>query len=287
MMKYEDMTWDYMHKDRYTCNRITAAGMNRILFWLNNCDCATISAERNYISSKIQELGSYEFGELPRAIKDQYKVPASVNKANTKLMERKIAAMSYGYIKIKGMYIDLVTKKPQAEESFFVFDKGLQGNLKQNMLKLANQFHQDSITFAKAGGNFSLYETTPFSDLPNQPLHGPSGKVLAHFHGVHFESYLKDDVEPYYQMTTEQKIKRKSERALKEEKQFLEYYSQIRGKKFIWDKMIEVNASTNEAKKILGAMWISEEGRLGLRVGSFYRLMSDVRLALTTEPKLL
>ena len=294
MMKYEDLDRQRMLNQYYSATRITAAGANRLLYWIMHCDCATISAERNHTSSFIQEIGLDQYALLnetsnssleAKELLEQYRVPNQVNKANTRKLANKLSALSYGYIRIKGMYQEKGMDKPTAEESFFVFDRLNKGTLKQDMLKLANQFHQDSISFAKAGTQkFALLETTPFSDLPNQPLHGPNGKVIEQFNHIRYEGYIKPEVEPFYEETEEQKEARKLRRKLEEDRKFLMFFSQIRGKKLAWVNIQEINAA---AKQKDFELYFTEKGQYGLRSSNLYSILSNARLALAAEPELL
>lgn len=294
MMKYEDLDRQQMLKQNYWATRITAAGANRLRYWIMHCDCATISAERNHASSFIQEIGLEQYAKLnelsrtsaeARELLDHYRIPNSVNKSNTRKLANKLSAMSYGYIRVKGMYQEKGMDKPTAEESFFVFDRLNKGTLKQDMLKLANQFHQDSISFAKAGTQkFALLETTPFSEAPNQPLHGPSGKVIEQFNHIRYEGYIKPEVEPFYEETEEQKEARKLRRKLEEDRKFLMFFSQIRGKKLAWVNVKEINAA---AKQKDFELFFTEEGQYGLRGGNLFSILSKTRLALAAEPELL
>lgn len=294
MMKYEDLDRQQMLNQRYYSFKITAAGANRLLYWIMHCDCATISAERNHASSFIQEIGLDQYEQLNKASRnskdvkellDHYRVPNRINKANTNKLANKLSALSYGYIRVKGMYQEKGMDKPTAEESFFVFDRLNKGTLKQDMLKLANQLHQDSISFAKAGTQkFALLDTTPFSALPNQLLHGPSGKVIEQFNHIRYEGYIKPEVEPFYEETEEQKEARKLRRKLEEDRKFLMFFSQIRGKKLAWVNVQEINAA---AKQKDFELFFTEEGQYGLRSGNLYSILSNTRLALAAEPELL
>ena len=294
MMKYEDLDRQQMLKQNYWSTRITAAGANRLLYWIMNCDCATISAERNHASSFIQEIGLNQYEQLnklsaksieAKQLLEQYRIPNQVNKANTRKLANKLSAMSYGYIRVKGMYQEKGMDKPNAEESFFVFDRLNKGILRQDMLKLANQFHQDSISYAKAGTQkFALLDTTPFNELPNQPLHGPSGKVIEQFNHIRYEGYIKPEVEPFYEETEEQKEARKLRRKLEEDRKFLMFFSQIRGKKLAWVNVQEINAA---AKQKDFELFFTEEGQYGLRGGNLYSILSNTRLALAAKPELL
>lgn len=166
--------------------QVTSSSMSRIVSYLERFDCGTISAYRGYEGQIIQQLGTDEFKRQldndPHAF-DQYKVKQVVNKKNSQLLKQKLLSLGYGVVAIYGVYKEIGSPTESKESSWFVFDYKQKGTLKKHLLYLGNQFEQDSITYADAGTDFDLYNTSPFSTKPNQPLHKANGNVVQQFKG--------------------------------------------------------------------------------------------------------
>lgn len=165
---------------------VKAAGVNRIFHWNETVDTGTISAFRAYSSQVIQDMGLDQFQEVmetnPESL-EPFRVQKRVNLKNTSLLGLKLRQAGYGVIAIDGVYKEAGTSTEQKERSFFVFDYKQKGGLKETLLKLGNLFAQDSITYADAGGDYNLYNTSPFSREPNQPLKKASGTIDMAFKG--------------------------------------------------------------------------------------------------------
>lgn len=164
--------------------QINSSSMSRIVSYLERFDCGTISAYRGYEGPIIQQLGTEEFERQlnadPHAF-DQYKVKQVVNKKNSQLLKQKLLSLGYGVIAIYGVYKEIGSPTESKESSWFVFDYKQKGTLKKHLLYLGNQFEQDSITYADAGTDFDLYNTSPFSREPNKPLHKAKGNKQYRF----------------------------------------------------------------------------------------------------------
>ena len=229
---------------------VSAAGVNRIFDWNSKVDSGTISAFRTYDAKLFQTYGLKGVEALsdpdspmfdPEEL-EHYRVTRAVNMKNTKLLAMKIRAMGYGYIAIDGVYRESGTGKESREKSFFVFDYQQKGGLKKALLKLGNEFFQDSITYADAGGDYNLYMTSPFSLEPNQPLHGPSGKIDMRFSGR--SANLTDS------LTEEQ------------------FYSKIRNRPFFWKNFVAQDAEdeVTSALKVSNVYNASTRGLFAQRV---------------------
>lgn len=168
---------------------LQAASLSKLLKYISTYDCATISACRTYSAEPYYRYGAELKGADPEEL-EQFLVPPKVNKKNTAMLKQKITALGYGVLEIKGVYEEKGCK-PSVEMSFFVFDISRKGKLRQTMLYLGNLFEQDSITYADAGGNFSLLSTTPFFDTPKRAKHKATGREIMGFDGV---SYSTPDI---------------------------------------------------------------------------------------------
>lgn len=206
--------------------QITSSSMSRIVSYLERFDCGTISAYRGYEGQIIQQLGTDAFKqalEKDSHAFDEYKVKQVVNKKNSQLLKQKLLSLGYGVIAIYGVYKELGSPTESKESSWFVFDYKQKGTLKKHLLYLGNQFEQDSITYADAGMDFDLYNTSPFSREPNKALHKAPGEVVQQFKG-------------YGVGTSEQ-----------------QFFSRLGNKQFYWKdySAIEIDSST-EKSMIIG-----------------------------------
>lgn len=186
---------------------INAYSMYKIVQYLNEYDCGTISAFRGYDGRAIEAYGAEEFARLldpdrnpnfkTDSVKFQkFRVSYAVNKKNNNRLKEQLLSLGFGVIAIKGCYRELASDKEYPEESLFVFDINKKGNLKRTLLYFGNLYQQDSITFAKAGSDFALLSTTPFFDEPNRGLHKADGTIIEKWNSKHFGSYPIDS--PYY-----------------------------------------------------------------------------------------
>lgn len=180
---------------------LTAAGLSRVAQHIQNYDCGTISACRNYAAEAYYQYGSKAISEMSDEEKDdllsQFVVSPTVNKKNTFLLRQKLTVMGFGVLPITGVYQEKGADLSK-EVSFFVFDVKQKGNLKKALLYLGNLFDQDSITYADAGGDFKLLDTTPFFEQPGRKRHRASGEVILSFKGIGYHTPSSADVGQFF-----------------------------------------------------------------------------------------
>lgn len=180
---------------------ITAAGLARLAQHIQNYDCGTISACRNYSADAYYEYGLKAIEKMSQSDKDtlisEYIVPPAVNKKNTFLLRQKLTAMGFGVLPITGVYQEKGADLSK-EVSFFVFDHKGKGNLKKALLYLGNLFDQDSVTYADAGSDFDLLSTTPFYDQPGRKRHKATGSVIDSFKGIGYHTPSSADVGQFF-----------------------------------------------------------------------------------------
>jgi len=111
------------------------------------------------ISKHISEH-DYGFVTAFRSYRDCGKGTKYTKKENLQRNESllvKLLAGGFRVTKIRGSYIEgfgsSSAQKPQKENTFFVVDLENKGTLKKTLLKLGEEFEQDSILFGKAGEN--------------------------------------------------------------------------------------------------------------------------------------
>lgn len=214
-------------KDAYNkfMTEVYAAGVNRIYKWCQQYDCGTISASRLFESVLYEQLGRLEVQAMSYYEKKDWLVRNEVNKANDMLLRLKIKQAKYAYIQVQGNYQEEGADHPVKELSYFVFDYKQKGGLKEWLIKTAFFFDQDIITYADAGQDFSLYETTPFYEIVEDYTKGPyrrskpSGKKIA---------YFKGKMDKHISQISEEQT-----------------YSRIRGRGFYWDNYTAVKVNPN------------------------------------------
>lgn len=221
---------------------VRAAGVNRILQWWSKYDCGTISAFRTYDSSLFKEYGIEEVKHLPDSVKKEFLISKKVNMYNSRTLRMKIMRMGYAYIQIDGVYKEQGTGKVRKELSYFVFDNKQRGTLKRDLIMLGFFFHQDTITYADASEDFSIYVSTPFYEDHGGMRKEPTGAKQAYFMGKSVKRLNDAKLWKEYQKAYEKALERKEKDPSvvlppKPETQFFseeDIYSMIRGKGFAW-----------------------------------------------------
>lgn len=237
-------------KSRFdSSTEVRAAGVNRILQWWSMYDCGTISACRTYDGSFFNEYGIEGVDQLPDDVKNEFLVSKKVNMYNSRTLRMKIKRLGYTYIQIDGVYKEKGTGKVRKELSYFVFDNKKRGTLKRDLIKLGFFFQQDTITYADAGQDFSIYVCTPFYEDHGGMRKAPTGEKQAYFMGKSVKRLNDAEKWKEYQDAYEEALKRKEkdpsvELPPKPESQFFseeDIYSMIRGKGFAWSNYTPVD----------------------------------------------
>lgn len=118
------------------------SSLSRIYQHYQNHDTGTISAFRY--------AGDCGEGDL---------YSKSENKNRNAKLKSKLLALGYGVTAIDGVYIENYGSDNQIEVkeySFIVVDLKDKGTLKNDLVKLGNEFDQDSITYSEKGENYYL-----------------------------------------------------------------------------------------------------------------------------------
>ena len=119
---------------------INAYSMYKIVQYLNEYDCGTISAFRGYDGRAIEAYGAEEFARLldpdrnPNFKTDsitfqKFRVSYAVNKKNNNRFIVEFIYLCFVVFAIKVCYLELVSDKDYPEESLFVFDINKKVNL--------------------------------------------------------------------------------------------------------------------------------------------------------------
>jgi len=123
------------------------------------------------------------------------------NLKNSKILKSKLLKNGYGVTKIDGTYIENYNT-PNAvevkEESYIVIDLKDSGNLKADLIKLGQEFEQDSITFQKADGSYLLISSNKCSDgYPGEGKVGVEVKLGKPIFGKDGEFHSKINGRPF------------------------------------------------------------------------------------------
>jgi len=125
----------------------------------------------------------------------------SDNKKRNEILFAKLAKLGYGITKLKGVYIENYksdNEKQVKEESFLVIDIKDKGNLKKDLIKLGEEFEQDSITYSKPNGEYYLISTnTCKNGYPGKGKIGVEIKLGESFFGKKGEFFSKVNGRPF------------------------------------------------------------------------------------------
>lgn len=222
-------------------NLLTATSLARVAKYIQEYDCGTISACRTYSATPFYVYGLDRINKMDDREKEEllskYLVPPSVNKKNTYLLKQKIIALGFGVLPISGVYQEHGADLSK-EMSFFVFDIAKKGNLKKTLLYLGNLFEQDSITYADAGRDFKLLDTTPFYEEPKYAKHKASGFVIDTFRGVGFHTPSSADAG--------------------------QFFSRLKNKAFFWKNITDIGEEIDSSLRV---PYTSHQARIGYRHG--------------------
>lgn len=178
------MTFEQFINESYNKEIINESSLSRIWRHVTKHESGTISAFRSRENcGKGAEISK------------------STNRKNNAILKRKLLSMGYGVTKIIGTYIenyDTPMAVKVKEESFIVVDLKDTGKLKDDLIKLGQEFDQDSITFSKPNGDYYLISsnTCPMG-YPGNGKVGVSVKLGKPFFGKDGEFYSTINGRPF------------------------------------------------------------------------------------------
>ncbi len=168
--------------------------------WRSKCDCGIISAYRKYdtslfdIKKKDPSLFTYILNLLQtddKALTEKqlteknyylnlHSRKPEVNERNSKLLEKRLRALSYSVIHMISSYTDKSTGKTVTDVSFLVFsiwkynhyrDESKMSecfrykypDLFEDLIETGRAFEQDVVSFAPVGEEFKTYNCSPYT----------------------------------------------------------------------------------------------------------------------------
>ena len=133
---------------------LNESSLSRVVHHMEKHDCGTITAFRS-------KEGCGDKNDAPYSLQD--------NKKRNRQLYAKLESLGYGVTAVDGAYIENFGK-PNAtevkEDVYFVVDLKDRGNLEQDLVKLGEEYMQDSIMFIPKGKMGILIGTNKCTDFP-------------------------------------------------------------------------------------------------------------------------
>lgn len=133
---------------------LNESSLSRVVHHMSNHDCGTITAFRS-------KEGCGEANDKPYSLQD--------NKKRNRQLYAKLESLGYGVTEVDGAYIENFGKPTAVEvkeDVYFVVDLKDRGNLEQDLVKLGEEYMQDSIMFIPKGKMGILIGTNKCTDFP-------------------------------------------------------------------------------------------------------------------------
>lgn len=156
--------------------QVQSAGLSRIWQHIQNCQCGSISAFRQYRNG--WEHINKAMQKNPKVVKE-YKIPYNENVKRHKILGGLLLKCGINTIEIVGNYAEVNSGKVAKELSYFCFVDSQQFTLKECLIDLGDRFEQDSITYAQKGQNFKLIASHTHRDDDGITWH--KGDVMVEF----------------------------------------------------------------------------------------------------------
>jgi len=137
------------------------------------------SLSRIWEQSKKHDVGTITAFRYARDCNTGEKFTKNENMKNNTILKGKLLKLGYGVTAIDGVYIENYGTKNAIEvreKSFIVIDIKDTGNLRKDLIKLGDEFQQDSITYQKLNGSYVLISTNKCPE--GYPGNGKIGVVL-------------------------------------------------------------------------------------------------------------
>lgn len=156
--------------------QIYESSVNRLAAWMENHDVATITAFRNVLSNiQNEHLTCFEING--NEIEEYHKFSLKEKRAWNQQLHALLLSHGYGVTKIKGSYLEKGMDKSSDEESFFVVNLKDDQKFKENLLRYAEYFNQDSILYKEAGNNQAYLIGTNGAEFPGYREEVPQGNM--------------------------------------------------------------------------------------------------------------
>lgn len=156
--------------------QIYESSVNRLASWMENHDVATITAFRNVLSNiRNKDLTCFDVNETE--IEEYHEFTLKEKRLWNRNLHALLLSKGYGVTNIKGSYLEKGMDKSSDEESFFVVNLKDDPNFKENLIRFAEYFNQDSILYKEAGNNQAYLIGTNDAEFPGYREEVPQGNM--------------------------------------------------------------------------------------------------------------
>ena len=154
-------------------NELNEKSLNRMMLWLNKCDCAFIIAFR-YKLIDIANPDKTYYGPNDNWT-DKKIFTHEENREKNKLLKAELLNLKYGVTTVKRVYPEGMNNE-SSEESFFV-NRFNDPNFLNNLLSLAEYFNQDSIYYKPKDKTYGYLIGTNGATYPGYHKKGDESKL--------------------------------------------------------------------------------------------------------------
>ena len=155
-------------------NELNEKSLNRMMLWLNKCDCAFITAFR-YKLIDIANPDKTYYGPNDNWT-DKKIFTHEENREKNKLLKAELLNLKYGVTTVKRVYSEGMNNE-SSEESFFVVNRFNDPNFLNNLLSLAEYFNQDSIYYKPKDKTYGYLIGTNGATYPGYHKKGDESKL--------------------------------------------------------------------------------------------------------------
>ena len=155
-------------------NELNEKSLNRMMLWLNKCDCAFITAFK-YKLIDIANPDKTYYGPNDNWT-DKKIFTHEENREKNKLLKAELLNLKYGVTTVKRVYPEGMNNE-SSEESFFVVNRFNDPNFLNNLLSLAEYFNQDSIYYKPKDKTYGYLIGTNGATYPGYHKKGDESKL--------------------------------------------------------------------------------------------------------------
>ena len=155
-------------------NELNEKSLNRMMLWLNKCDCAFIIAFRYKLIDIVNPDKTY-YGPNDNWV-DKKIFTHEENREKNKLLKAELLNLKYGVTTVKRVYPEGMNNE-SSEESFFVVNRFNDPNFLNNLLSLAEYFNQDSIYYKPKDKTYGYLIGTNGATYPGYHKKGDESKL--------------------------------------------------------------------------------------------------------------
>jgi hypothetical protein len=165
---------------------ITESSISKILHYVKNFECATISASRG----KLTNLTDNSF--VPAGYEDERDLTKEENRIRNTELKAKLLKLGYGVTALDGRFAEAGQMFPGKETSYFVVNRNDDPNFFDNIFYLSEYFNQDSFLYKPAGSmSAKLIGTNNAERNEDWGQPGYNGEIeVGDFHPNGFEGAL-------------------------------------------------------------------------------------------------